>query len=73
LVIPRCGEPTLVAMPGKTTVAELRAFAEARRMRGLDEIVEDDWIHPGVYCVQHDTLVVAEVAVDAEGKPLGGE
>lgn len=58
---PYCGEPTLIAMPGKTTVAELREFAEKCRMRGTDEMVEDDWIHPGVYCATHGALVASEV------------
>ena len=46
----RCGEPLFTALPGKTSVEEIRAFAEASRLGGWESIVRDGWIHPGQYC-----------------------
>lgn len=44
---PRCGSPVLHAIPGRTTVEEIRAFA---RLAGWEEVARDGWVHPGCYC-----------------------
>jgi hypothetical protein len=47
----------LHAIPDRTTVEEIRAFA---RLAGWSEIERDGWIHPGCYC-SHDCFgVMAE-------------
>lgn len=45
-----CGEALFTAMPGKTTVQEIRAFAESSRLKGREHILRDGWIHPGQHC-----------------------
>jgi Ribosomal protein L7/L12 C-terminal domain len=54
---PRCGSPVLHAVPGRTTVEEVRAFA---RQAGWTEIESDGWIHPGCYCLGGCFGVMAE-------------
>ena len=54
---PRCGSPVLHAVPGRTTVEEIRAFA---RLAGWEEVERDGWVHPGSYCPRGCFGVMAE-------------
>jgi hypothetical protein len=56
-VCPRCGSPVLHAIPGRTTVEEIRAFA---RQAGWAEVERDGWGHPGCYCLHGCFGVLAE-------------
>jgi hypothetical protein len=47
----------LHAIPGRTTVEEIRAFA---RVAGWSQIECDGWIHPGCYCSHGCFGVMAE-------------
>ena len=57
----QCGAPLFTAMPGKTTVEDIRAFAESSRVRGRENILRDGWIHPGQYCPNGCTTVLWNV------------
>lgn len=54
---PRCGSPVLHAVPGRTTVEEIRGFA---RLAGWVEIERDGWVHPGCYCPRDCFAVLVE-------------
>jgi hypothetical protein len=56
-VCPRCGSPVLHAVPGRTTVEEVRAFA---RLAGWAKVERDGWVHPGCYCPRGCFGVLAE-------------
>lgn len=49
-VCPRCGEPLFLVLPGRTSAAEMRAFAETHRISGWQSVVREGWMHPGQYC-----------------------
>jgi hypothetical protein len=47
----------LHAIPGRTTVEEVRAFAQ---LAGWAEVERDGWVHPGCYCSRGCFGVMAE-------------
>jgi len=52
---PRCGGRLFHAVPGRTTVQEIRQFyAEARVFSPGEADADRDWIHPGTYCYSCD-------------------
>lgn len=60
----RCGEPLFTALPGETTVEEIRAFAECSKIGGQEHIIRDGWIHPGQYCASGCTQVLWNIKRD---------
>jgi hypothetical protein len=60
----RCGEPLFTALPGKTTVEEIRAFAESSKFQGREHILRDGWIHPGQYCPNGCTQILWNIKRD---------
>ena len=54
----KCGEALFIAMPGRTTPEEIRAFAKSSKFSGREEIARDGWIHPGKYCSSGCTEVL---------------
>jgi len=44
---PKCGARLFHAIPGQTTEAEILAFA---REAGWEHVIQERWIHPGIYC-----------------------
>lgn len=47
---PKCGAPLFHAVPGLTTVEDIREFAAGSKLPDKGQIAADGWIHPGVYC-----------------------
>ena len=47
---PTCGEKIFIALPGRTTKAELIEFASHAKICQGSPIAEEAWIHPGRYC-----------------------
>ncbi len=47
---PKCGATLFHAVPGMTTIEDIREFAAGSKLRDRDQIAADGWIHPGRYC-----------------------
>ncbi len=51
---PKCGATLFHAVPGLTTIEDIRDFAAASKLRDKEQIIADGWIHPGMYCPNGD-------------------
>ncbi|QDV30841.1 hypothetical protein Spb1_27760 [Planctopirus ephydatiae] len=54
-----CGGELFWALPGRTTRAEIVAYAE---LIGDEQLKADQWIHPGVYCANGCTFRMFNIA-----------
>ena len=45
-----CGKPLFHVESGVTTPEQIREFARNSHLPGKEQIEQDGWIHPGVYC-----------------------
>lgn len=72
---PTCGGKIFVALPGRTTKAQIIAFASHAKICQGSSIAEDGWIHPGRYCPNGCIQELWEIAVgrsEPDAAPNGG-